>query len=133
MVPKYRAWDKIAKKMYQLEGIDLTESVGYGYITAWDRYGQIYSSIDKDSSVLMQWTGLKDKNGKEIYEGDIIQDRQQWWRGEVFWRQELPGFYLRKVADDRYTGNMEWIDLMSGGNVEIYNVIGNIYENPDLL
>lgn len=79
-----------------------------------------------------QYTGFT-KQGTDIYEGDIIQDEQKRWRGVVFWRQELAGFYLRKVADDRYIGNMEWIDLMSGGNVEIYNVIGNIWQDGELL
>lgn len=80
-----------------------------------------YQSQDKrfDAKTWSEYTGLKDKNGREIYEGDIVQ-YDQWNRQEVvFWE----GCFCH-MRDD--------------GNGHIFNpkhveVIGNIYENPELL
>ena len=71
--------------------------------------------------VAMQYTGLKDKNGKEIYEGDIIKSQE---------------FYPSVVKyDDDYAqfeaGGVNFLDA-SNHTLE-WEVIGNIYENPDLL
>ncbi len=98
--------------------------------TGGDRIG--ISSSNKDFE-LMQYTGLKDKNGKEIYEGDIIS-----------WKVEEDNGYKRtqftEVCEVRFdNGNYKfganetswWHDLR--GTEKEVEVIGNIYENPDLL
>jgi len=83
---------------------------------------------------VMQYTGLKDKNGKEIYEGDIIESvfksidllegegRTRWiveWRDGGFCENDLRGDYLA--------------DFQVGGVLPDETVVGNIHENPELL
>lgn len=101
---------------------------------------------------LMQFTGLKDKNGKEIYEGDIVKiDVKEWdddWiktlrgiTGEVKWVEEGCEYWAGLIWDEKYGGGVEFLKLigeedwnggeeMSGNKLEI---IGNIYENPKLI
>ena len=78
-------------------------------------------------TVLMQSTGLKDKNGKKIYEGDVL-DGSVFGRAIVEAHKDNPGYlvarYLRKTIDDYGFDNV---------NGHEYEVIGNIYENPELL
>lgn len=70
----------------------------------------------------MQFTGLKDKNGKEIYEGDIFQDEEDGYCDFVEW-------------DDTYFGwtTHKWFLPNEMMNLEEMEIIGNIYENKELL
>ena len=69
---------------------------------------------------LLQYTGLKDKNGKEIYEGDIVKRSKIY---EVFW--DMGSWFVRNKTEMRCF-------LLSKYNLD-WEVIGNIYENPELL
>lgn len=77
---------------------------------------------------IMQYTGLMDKNGKEIYEGDIL-DLVGKCNSEHFaivtWNDETCAFAVTGINDDDLS------DHLYGGNLS--EVIGNIYENPELL
>lgn len=121
MIPKFRAWDKKLKKMFEVSYIDFdTKLIGLNI----DLEIIIF---DFEDIILMQSTGLKDKNGKEVFLGDIIKCT----RGcphEV---------YLEKEYGGKYIGGMPAVylkGLLSGyawtGAEEI---LGNIYENPELL
>lgn len=133
MTPRYRAWIKIEKRMVvpdDILGIDyeneeiVTQQVYFENGLPDDR--DIYC-YDFDDIVLMQSTGLKDKNGKEVFVGDIIKCT----------RGCLHEVYIEKEYGGTYCGGMPAVylkDLREGyAWTEHEEIIGNIYENPDLL
>jgi hypothetical protein len=121
---KFRAWHKKKKEMF-------FPDVHYG--VNWDLAGDILlhwwegkpykKNYLKDNIELMQYTGLKDKNGKgkEIYEGDIL----------MFETGERQGYMKEVVFED---GKFKPIadELKSFSDLDC-EIIGNIYENPELL
>jgi len=117
---KFRAWDKKFKLMYRwedLESLDLAEGT---FINSSNSVIEGCEENIDDYLELMRFTGLTDKNGKEIYEGDIVENNPN-VRWEVKWSD--------KKAQWRVWGGSDFA-LCSMGKVE---VIGNIYENPELL
>ena len=80
----------------------------------------------------MQYTGFNDKNGKEIYEGDIIRIVKN-WEYEVIWADNSASFCLKSIKR-KPTKNKGRVFVYQGlRKAQKGNVIGNIYENPDLL
>lgn len=77
---------------------------------------------------LGQYTGLHDKNGKEIYEGDIVVDKEDEVMGEITWNEEEASFYFSILYEN---GTYEEEKLNDWASV--LEVIGNIYDNPELL
>lgn len=109
---KFRAWD--GKKMTT----DFLIGPDNGNVLLLDTLPFTVSRMP-----LMQYTGLKDKNGKEIYEGDIMQDDKQFKHCvEMNYDQ-----WKLKSATGWYSS------FQSQGGVGNFEVIGNIYENPELL
>lgn len=129
---KFRAWDKARREMFRIAKDLCIDLDGVLYLD------QMFERPDeyKERFILMQYTGLKDKNGKEIFEGDVVK-----------------GFFLshggtRKSTE--YIGIIEWSDLgacfvvanekfgtgpgmhFHDGGQE-YEVIDNIHEHPELL
>ena len=114
MIPKFRAWDKETKTMNGMAEIYR------------NRNQEIELHPRDENIILMQSTGLHDKNGKEIFEGDIVLVLDSPYT--VFYDNER-GSYRLKPHDDRW--NVDYMSNFShGGNFE---VVGNIYENPELL
>lgn len=111
---KFRAWDKKDKGMVSVYNLHFYQK--YVGVLDRERTGNIDVYPIKEFNI-MQYTGLKDKNGKEIYEGDIV--RWHKFNDEQFSVKEIKWF-----AED---GN--WII----GQTERMEVIGNIYSNPELL
>lgn len=125
MIQKYRAWHKelgrmtLVKTMFffagELEELEVNDSVMNDYIPVYP-----------DEIELMQSTGLKDKNGKEIFEGDVVLVLDSPYT--VFYDNER-GSYRLKPHDDRW--NVDYMSNFShGGNFE---VVGNIYEYKEYL
>lgn len=75
-----------------------------------------------------QYTGLHDKKGKEIYEGDIVVDKEDEVMGEITWNEEEASFYFSILYEN---GTYEEEKLNDWASV--LEVIGNIYDNPELL
>ena len=96
------------------------------------RSGCVQFATDDGSSSLelMQYTGLKDKNGKEIYEGDILKmdSEEDQSTFEVVWK--FNG-WRKKFTD--WPDDLPEYNLLSRGDLGFYKIIGNVYENPELL
>nr|DAX37247.1 MAG TPA: YopX protein [Caudoviricetes sp.] len=122
MIPKFRAWLKKEQKMdNEIDHISWLEDelycIGDG----------ITYMVSAEDLVLMQSTGLRDKNGKEVFVGDIIKCT----------RGCLHEVYIEKEYGGTYFGGMPAVylkDLREGyAWTEHEEIIGNIYENPELL
>lgn len=117
---KFRAWWEKEKQMFGVRSIDWSGISGM-------RVNLIGAdTVDINELILMQYTGLKDKNGMEIYEGDICRDSLG-WIFEVFCDVNN-GRFLGRHSKPRGEIYICYVDREP--SVEI---IGNIYENPELL
>lgn len=156
---KFRAWD--GDRIYYFD--NHTYTLDYNDISGWNVYpnqpdykgkwttGE--SSDTAESFVLMQYTGLKDKNGKEIYEGDIVEasgcksvlvhdfsnarryvsstisDIYEWQHGRsiytVYWQDVFSQFNFKPIEKG-------W-SIQTDISKRDFEIIGNIYENPELL
>lgn len=140
---KFRGWDKYDKKMiYDLCQVDLF----WNYYSYSDNIGLHFGKTgpncvveDFENKYIMQYTGLKDKNGKEIYEGDILDVITI---NDNFADEFLIDINTKFIVD--YNNDSFAPSLISETCKNIYHtfdeidsndveVIGNIYENPELL
>ena len=127
MKPRYRAWMKSLKWMCDVTNISFdSKFVDICQQGDTERYTEM--SVEFDEITLMQSTGLFDRNGKEIFEGDILDYRGR--KALVRWHGSYASFIYRFV-DELQNRNTEWKPLyLTYMKCEI---IGNIYENPELL
>ena len=123
---KFRAWVKDRKAIFEVVLINyVTKKVTYLF----ERVGHLLSiRHEKFNDIeLMQYTGLKDKNGKEIYEGDIVKLRANHGIGVIKYSDEWGAFIVEYIKPRPLA--------VLGMNYykEDIEVLGNIYENPELL
>ena len=90
----------------------------------------------RDCLEVMQWTGLRDVNGKEMYEGDILRYRdpladnyREYLIGQINWYKSTAGLVIQELKENARGGHYK----TSWDFVVDPEVIGNIYENPELL
>ena len=144
---KFRVWDKYKKQMYPISSIDYDIfsqeirmiAVGHknGMCTA---YNKNHNSEECDITALelMQYTGLHDKNGKEIYEGDIVLYRDWEMAYEGGGNDSFINKGMVEYCEDNCCFNVterqtiDISDVLYEGNEDL-EVIGNIYDNPELL
>ncbi|RSU11624.1 hypothetical protein CBF29_07870 [Vagococcus elongatus] len=130
MLPKFRAWDKDSKVMRSWEELIMEKDDGDDFWLIGYRESRNIVSYDHDQ-ILMQSTGLKDKNGVEIYEGDIVkfEDGAYSYAGTV--EKDDYYFYIQGIYPETAYSFNDVADT-SNHTADLV-VIGNIYENPELL
>ena len=121
MIPKYRVWDKKLRTMLDVSLIDFKKGVLVG--EHWE-FGET-NFMSFDEIVIMQTTGLLDKNGKEIFEGDILGTKGGLLNGVVEYRSDL-GMWTNSLI--RYN-NFERLCTVANSR----EIIGNVHENPEFL
>lgn len=125
MITKFRAWDKNDEVMRGWKELILTKDKNDMFYMIGYEENEALTSFDHEQE-LMQATGLQDKNGKTYYEGDLVK-----WDDEIFqvkfdkYQFVLEGFYEPR-QDVPY-------DFFSEGAYKDAEIVGNIYENPNLL
>jgi uncharacterized phage protein (TIGR01671 family) len=125
MVPKFRAWDKEFKEMVQVDALVFEEQI----IKATYKNGNVVKE-DLKNYVLMQSTGLTDKNGKEIFEGDVLKvTNLSSWLEVVSFNNNKAMFVSKEIKRE-----IEESPLYDLFNTDIFEVeiISNIYTNPGL-
>lgn len=128
---KFRAWDKRTKELVGVSDISWMKIAAdnsyknseFYHLTGSEK-GRHYKA-PQDQVILMQFTGLLDKNGVEIYEGDIIKSHTGWKDQVVAWDDYRAGFYAQLPQGS------DLAEIMNSENR--FEIIGNIYENKELL
>ena len=123
---KFRAWDKEKKQMVEVGTMEFIAESGWSCYLLEDKFvddKQMGYYQEAKNIELMQCTGLKDKKGKEVYEGDIVEinhNPEEVDKGSVL-----------------YSGSCFQVDFHDESEILEYlkpvEIIGNIYKNPDLL
>ncbi|WDT65138.1 YopX family protein [Companilactobacillus crustorum] len=112
MMIKLRAWDKECKVMRDYDELK----------------GLTLDALDTDNFEIEQLTGLKDVNGKDIYDGDIVKSNYKYAQPKISQIIMADGnSYI--AGEDLATGN----EMLVSDHVEEIEVIGNVHENPELL
>lgn len=130
---KFRCFRKLCEKMCSVVKIDFSGKMVVCFEQAPEGSIREFIDLHFDDIILMQFTGVKDKKGKEIYEGDIceVEYLDSKYRGQVDYKNA--GFWI--VKHNGYGGVGYFISdiyddtMKSQGKIK---VIGNIYENPEM-
>lgn len=126
-VPKFRAWVKTEKRMLTVGEIDFDYE--FAYLDEGDGYR---CERDFDEIELMQFIGLKDIHGTEVFDGDIIKDSEG-FIAQVVYDKEYAGFGLNYQPFDPKEGLSLTFEELKNEYRNTFEIIGNIYENLELL
>lgn len=130
--PTYRAWDKEFKEMVVVNALVLDEEV----IKATYKNGNVVKEDMKNYDI-MQSSSLKDKNGNEISAGDILKvtdkfENKESWLEIVSYSEEKAMFVTKEIRNEFKVPESPLYNLFDT-NLFSIEVVGNIYENPELL
>ena len=125
MKPKFRVWTEEGKVMYY----DVYPFKDDTLLLSYDEIA--FDEVPASDFILMQATGLNDKNGKEIYEGDVVVAMSQGVKAIGKVKRRIDGYWLMYPA---WQHGELWhiVENVDTGETGV-EVIGNIYENPELL
>lgn len=148
---KFRAWDEWSNRMIFQHDMNCVIGNKEYYFSLYEEsvellhYDEDYSAYVKCNAELMQYTGLKDMNGKEVYEGDIVKEKYYEYSkyskkqpsksyGVIKRENKSCNLYIEWHFQDRYEGEAFWnTNQLYINKACEFEVIGNIYENKDLL
>lgn len=128
MIPKYRMWNEITSRLHSVDRLCFdSEAAQYKDEVGVSRF------IKFKNAILMQSTGLLDKNDKEIFEGDVVKNGKNVM---CMKRHDTLGFYVEQKGEVQFIADGMDLEEFEEDAKEIADsieIIGNIYENPELL
>ncbi|MDE1767155.1 MAG: hypothetical protein KGI27_12925 [Thaumarchaeota archaeon] len=139
---KFKVWNKENRTMRVVDVLLLTKGAEYAY-TKTGKEREVVAATTYSDEILMQYTGLKDKNGKEIYFGDVVEmafkDEEDVYQGTALIVETMSGG--AGILFD-YSINDEIVAVEEGGEIQDVwedgtlweiEIIGNQFENPELI
>ena len=127
---KFRAWDKDDKVMRSWKEVQIQKDYGEDFYFLGYKENKAITRFDHEQ-ILMQYTGLKDKNGKEIYEGDIVKITEFFNEKEPYLSYQVTfGRGVLALLDE---DELSYVQYPLYDWIENTEVIGNVYENPEIL
>ena len=121
---KFKVWDKLENKM-----------LDWGKLVNYCNASRVINWIERldDDRIVMQYTGLKDKNGREIYEGDVILTGRTTRRTYIIEYRENEGYVGIPCTSKEYPWGGSWLSEFCKLDMYFVEVIGNQFENPELI